>query len=264
MVEKNTSNQSVDKMFSIIETMAFRGSPMRLNDIAEKSGVSTSTAMRILNALIANGYAFQDEETSLYSLSYKFMWIGNSIQENLSINQLLRPYLKEITRRTGISCALALNSGNSLVYVDEVVAQQHMVRVHHYLGKPFPLYNTACGKVFLSGFSDEEFSKYIRQESFHPTTPRTICTPDELRQNVNQVKALGYAFNDEEAIPGMRCLAFPLLNSEGFVFAGVSLSGTTYQITKENKDALVDSVNRVLSKMYEECRHALAKVTSLS
>ena len=264
MVEKSTSNQSVDKMFSIIETMALRGSPMRLNDIAEKSNVSTSTAMRILNALIANGYALQDEETSLYSLSYKFMWIGNSIQEKLSLNQLLHPYLKEITRRTGISCALALCNGTTLVYVDEVVARQQMVRVHHYLGKPFPLYNTACGKVFLSSFTDAEFNMYVREETFKATTPRTLCTPDELRENIRQIREVGYGYNDEEVIPGMRCLAFPLFDSEGQIFAGISLSGTTYQITNENKVALVDSVNRVLAKMYEECRHALAKITLLA
>ena len=85
-MEKNASNQSIDRMFQILETMTFTGRPMRLNDIAEKSGIPASTAMRILNAMIENGYANQNVETQLYSLSYKFLWVGNSIRENLSLN----------------------------------------------------------------------------------------------------------------------------------------------------------------------------------
>lgn len=54
-MEKNPSNQSIDRMFQIIEAMAFTGKPMRLNDIAKKSGIPASTAMRILNAMIENG-----------------------------------------------------------------------------------------------------------------------------------------------------------------------------------------------------------------
>ena len=43
-MEKNPSNQSIDRMFQIIEAMAFTGKPMRLNDIAEKSRIPARTA----------------------------------------------------------------------------------------------------------------------------------------------------------------------------------------------------------------------------
>lgn len=264
MVEKNSSNQSVDKMFSIIEAMASRGTPMRLKDIAEKSQVSPSTAMRILDALIANGYANQDAETSLYALSYKFLWIGNSIRENLELNQLLHPYLKQISRRTGVSSALALRNGYTLVFVDEVVVQQNMVRVKHYVGKPFPLYNVACGRVFLGGFSESELNEYIRYEDMQPITPRTVCTPEDLRRQVRDARQQGYAYNDEEIIPGLRCLAFPIYAPDGHVFAAISISGTTFQINNENKAALVDAVNQVLAKFYEECRYALPHIIELT
>ena len=113
-MEKNPSNQSIDRMFQIIEAMAFTGKPMRLNDIAEKSGIPASTAMRILNAMIENGYASQNEETQLYNLSYKFLWVGNSIRENLSLNQLLHPYLQEISKRTALGSALAVLNGDTI------------------------------------------------------------------------------------------------------------------------------------------------------
>ena len=59
-MEKNASNQSIDRMFQIIEAMAFTGKPMRLNDIAEKSGIPASTAMRILIIVVLRSNSSQE------------------------------------------------------------------------------------------------------------------------------------------------------------------------------------------------------------
>ena len=143
------------------------------------------------------------------------------------------------------------------MYVDEVVAQNQMIRVHHYIGKHYPLYSTACGRVFLSQYSEKELNRYLHEENLSPITPKTLCTPERLISDILMTRERGYAYNDEEALPGMRCLAFPVFNSAGKIIAGVSLSGTTIQIHPENKAMLVSVVNEVLSKMYEECKYIL-------
>ena len=253
-MEKNASNQSIDRMFQILETMTFTGRPMRLNDIAEKSGIPASTAMRILNAMIENGYANQNAETQLYSLSYKFLWVGNSIRENLSLNQLLHPYLQEIAKRTNLSTALAVQNGDTVTYVDEVIATHQMIRVYHHLGQSFPLYTTACGKVFLSGMSRNDRNRYYQKESLTPLTPKTLCSRAELEADLEKILTLGYAVNDEEGVLGMRCIALPVNSSNGEIFATISISGTIYQITQESIPLLASTMRSVLAKLYEECR----------
>ena len=253
-MEKNPSNQSIDRMFQIIEAMAFTGKPMRLNDIAEKSGIPASTAMRILNAMIENGYASQNEETQLYNLSYKFLWVGNSIRENLSLNQLLHPYLQEISKRTALGSALSVLNGDTITYVDEVIDTRQMLRVYHQLGHSFPLYITACGKIFLSGMSAGERSRYYQRENLIAQTPKTLCTRAELESDVEKVLTLGYAVNDEEGLLGMRYIALPVNSSDGRIFAAISISGTIYQITHDNIPLLASTMRQVLAKLYEDCR----------
>lgn len=260
MAEKNASNQSIEKMFRIIETMAFTGKPMRLNEIADQSEVSSSTAMRILNAMIENGYAQQNQETYLYSLSYKFMELGNSYRENLSINQVMHPYLQEITRRTGVSCAISVRNNFHITYIDEVVSTRQMLRVHHYLGKSFQMYVTACGKVFLSDFSRAELNRYFQQEKLTALTPKTLCTRESLEQDLIQIRKQGYAVNNEEAALGMRCIAFPLRNSRKELFAVLSISGTVYQIPSDMIPALAETIQSILEKFSLECRPFLDTV----
>lgn len=248
MVKKNTPNQSIDKLLAIFETMAFVARPMRLIDIAEKSQVPSSTAMRILNTLIDTGYAKQSEETNLYSLSHKILWLGDNIRECNPATQTLRPYLKEIVYRTSVSCGLAICENRNIVFIDEIISQKHVIRVHHDLGKPFPLHNTACGKVFLSTQSEEALKQYFLQEKIAPTTPKTIIKLKELYDAVRMVQEKGYAIEDEERMPGLRCLGFPVTDSKGEIQAAISLSGTTNQITSSNQEMLVSVVQSIIAK----------------
>lgn len=262
MSKTNSSNQSIDRMFSIVEVMASTARPMRLNEIAEQSGISASTAMRILNALIENGYASQDEETFLYSLSYKFMMIGNSLRENLSINQLMGPYLSELSKRVGLSCAIGIRSGYSLVYINEVISTQQMLRVYHHLGNSNPMYANACGKLFLSRMSKQEFSQYLKQTNLTPFTPKTLISKQALEENLKEIRNQGFAVNDEEGTPGMRCIALPVESSGGELIAGMSISGTIYQITSEAIPLISSTGKDVLQKMYNECEPVLSQISA--
>lgn len=259
-MKKTSSNQSIDRMFRILETLAVTGRAMRLNDIAEKSSVSASTAMRILNAMIENGYVYQNPETQLYGLTYKLLWAGTAIRENLSLNQLLHPYLAEIARQTGLSSALSVRNGDAVTFVDEVVSTSHMVRIYHHLGQSFPLYSTASGKVFLSGMPQEERERYYKANHLVPVTPKTLYTPQALETAMEKIQSLGYAVDDEEALLGMRCVALPVNISNGEVFAVISISGTIYQVTAENIPLLAATIQNVLAKPYEECRPVFSQL----
>ena len=249
----SSSNQSIEKMFHIIETMAVAGRPMRLNEIAEKSRVPASTAMRILNAMIDNGYASQNEETQLYSLSYKFLWIASNLRENLTLSQVIHPYLQEISKRVGVSCALGIRNGDYITYVDEVVSSQQMIRIFHHLGQSYDLYANGCGKLFLAEYSKAELNRYFQQHELKSITPKTLCTRAELEADLARTRQRGYSMNDEECLLGMRCISFPLKSSDGEVFAGISLSATIYQINNDNIGVYVSTVRAVLDRMYSEC-----------
>lgn len=260
MADNSSSNQSIERMFRIIESMAPSDKPLRLNEISEKSGVPASTAMRILNAMIQNGYASQDADTMLYSLSYKFLEISTAIRENLSLNQELRPYLQEISRKMQLSCALGIQNQYCITYIDEVISMQQMIRIYHHLGVQYPLHKNACGKLFLSQFSPEELTRYLQQADLSVSTPKTLSSREELEENLEQIRTQGYAVNDEESMLGMRCIALPLIDPDGEIFAGVSISGTVYQLPHDTIPTLVQTTRRILKRFYDECNPLLKNV----
>ena len=57
------------------------------------------------------------------------------------------------------------------------------------------------------------------------TTQWTITDRDELFETPDQVRERGHAYNDEERVKGMRCLAAPVAAQDGPAIPAVSVSG---------------------------------------
>ena len=251
-MDNTSSNLAIDRMLQMVEVMSEFGKPLRLNEIAERCSIPASTAMRILNALIANGYAQQNEETLLYSLTMKFLMIGTNIRENLSANQLIHPYLQSITKRLNLSCALAVLDNDHAVYIDECICASAMIRIYHHLAHGYELYTNASGKLFLSQFTREEFLSYCRKRRFIAQTPKSILTVQDLEKSIAKIHEQGYSINDEENMLGMRCFSVPIYNVSGSIAAAISVSGTVYQIPLDQIPTMVNAVNTILDQFYEE------------
>ena len=97
------TNQSIEKSFLIIETMAREKEPMRLSDIALNTGIPSSTALRMINTLLNLGYINQDPTTSRYSLSLRFAYIGNCVTSQISIRDIAHPFLVELSKTCDIN-----------------------------------------------------------------------------------------------------------------------------------------------------------------
>lgn len=226
-------NQSVEKVIQIIEVMAREGSPMRLQDIALKTDMPASTALRMVNTLLVYGYINQNPDTLRYSLSLKFAQIGSIVSSQVSISQLAHPLLVELSRRCHESCCLGVEEGMELIYTDVIDGPDNMLKIMQRIGKRAPLHSTGIGKLLLLNYSREQLRELIRVKGLSPLTPNTVCTEETLLERLAQVRAQGYALDDEECELGARCVAAPVYDYTGRVVAGISVSGPASRLSLE-------------------------------
>ena len=64
-------------------------------------------------------------------------------------------------------------------------------------------------------------------------TPKTIVTPQRLRDELARVRRRGYALDDEELEIGLRAVAAPIRNHRGDVVAAVSIAGPVQRVSKK-------------------------------
>jgi IclR family acetate operon transcriptional repressor len=100
------------------------------------------------------------------------------------------------------------------------------------VGRRIRLAAGACGKVFLSALSDIERSRYLGDLT-HPTA-RTITDPSLYSSQLEDVRRLGYATDDEEYLAGVRAVSSPVYDARGRLAAAVLVLGLTGSLRLED------------------------------
>lgn len=222
-VSKGTeANLSSDKLLRIIEYMSANHLPMRLKDIATNLGISQPTVVRYLRTLCDQGYAYHDEHTGHYALTWKICRLGASLQSNLVLRSMAGSLLSEFANRYNIGALVAVERDGKLTYLDLVGAPHGSVDTMLRIGKDAPMHSTGSGKILLSNMPASRIQQILDEHGLTRLTPKTITTPEDLFRELETVRQQGYAMDNEECEIGHRCVSVPLYDYTGTVAAAVS------------------------------------------
>lgn len=233
-VQKNPIQVS-ERIFSAIECLAQHGA-MGLQELSTALGLNKSTVHRILNSLICMDYVRQDAETSKYSLSFKICGLSNQILAKNSIIDIARPYIKELSARSGETVHLVQLDGINAIYIDKVEASQNSVRMISMVGKSIPLYCSGVGKAMLADMSDSKIESIWKRSSLHQLTEHTVTRYVDFMKLIEEARKSGYALDNEENELGVRCIAVSIKSYNGKSTHAISISAP--------KDRMSD--NRIL------------------
>jgi IclR family acetate operon transcriptional repressor len=98
------------------------------------------------------------------------------------------------------------------------------------------------GKAMLAAMPTEQRELLLPTLRFESATARSITSIARLRKDLAQIMQLGYALDDEEAVTGARCVGAAILDANGKVAGGISISGPTARINKTNLASIAKTV----------------------
>lgn len=242
-------NQSVEKVLQIIEVMTREKGPMRLQDVALKAEMHPSTTLRMLNTLLVYGYVNQDPQSLRYSLSLKFAQIGSLVCEQVNLRDIAHPLLVELSQRCQESGCLAIEEDMEVVYTDVVDGPDSMLKIMQRIGKRAPMHSTGVGKLLLLNYSNRQLGEYIATKGLPALTPNTIVTREALTSKLDEIRAQGYALDDEECELGARCVAAPIRDFSGKIVAAISVSGPLSRMSMERIEVVAPVVMQTAAKI---------------
>ncbi|MDR3296238.1 MAG: IclR family transcriptional regulator [Clostridiales Family XIII bacterium] len=246
-----TTNQSVGKVLQIIEIMSQNRGAMKLQDISVKSGLPVSTALRMVNTLLSYGYVRQDPVTLRYALTLKFAQLGSLVSSQFRITDIMRPYLIELSDKSGEAVCYAADQDMELIYMDVIDGPDGILKVMQRIGKRAPLHCTGIGKIMLLNYSQKELRHFVSAKGLLSYTPKTIVTKETLQRELEKVRRAGYAMDDEECELGARCVAAGIKDYTGRYIGGISVSGPISRLTLERTEILKGAVMDAAKKISE-------------
>lgn len=223
--------QSVDRAISVLEILSRRGEA-GVSEIAAEIGVHKSTAFRLLGALEARSLVEQTEDRGKYRLSFGVIRLAGGVASRLDLTQQGRPVCRRLAEDIGETVNIAVMRSHYAVNLDQVRGPS-AVTAHNWVGQLTPLHATSSGKVLLAHLDERHRDQLLATAGLPRFTDRTITSPEELRPQLEEALAQGYAVTLEEYEIGLNAMAAPVRSYDGEVVAAVSASGPAYRFSEE-------------------------------
>lgn len=242
--------QSIGKMLGVLSCFSTLHRKLTLGQVAAASGLPRPTAHRMLSALREVGFVEQDPRSGLYSLGIRLFELGSLALANLDILREAKPFMDRLSRLAGESAHLGVFNGFEVIVVEREEPGDRPRGIQP--SEAAPAYCTGVGKAVLAFQPGETLERVIAQ-GLKPFTRNTLTDPARLREEMERTRARGYALDDAEHEVWVRCVAAPIRNASGHVFASLSVTGPADRMTDERLAQLAplviqtaDSVSRQL------------------
>lgn len=234
------SLKSLNKVVRILGCFSTSHRTLSLADICTRTGYPRSTTHRLLAAMREVGFIEQDHERDHYRLGLRLFEFGNVALANLEIHREGRTIVDALHRLTGRTVHLAVFDGVSAVVIQRTEAQGDG-SIPASMVENSPAYCTSVGKAILA-FQPKEVVQRVIDAGLKRYTETTITDPAALDKELALTRERGYAIDEGEHQPGLRCVGAPIRNQNGAVFAAISISSPAWQLPVSE----IDDVNKVV------------------
>ena len=250
--KNNKPVKSLIKALRILDALGDCPSGLGITELSDALKAPKSTVHRLIATLEAVGYSVFDPPTSKYMLGTKLARLGEQINNQSSLLTFGVPALEQLTRECGEASHLAILEGTEVVYISREESKEPM-RISFSMGHRAPAHCTALGKVFLAGLSDTEIRMmYANTRRLERMTPRTRTKLPEILAEIAVIRRDGIAYDNEEYMPGLRCMAAPIKDFSSRTIAAMSLSMFKHKMTAERRACFKEALFRASFDLSEK------------
>ncbi len=222
---RRNSSASLRRALAVVERV--RSAPperggVGLTELAEELGVHKSTVLRLSVPLVEYGLLTRDPRTGRFRVGTAALLLWQSYLDHLDLRSVASEHLRGLMRATGHTCHLVLLDGHDVVYIDKV-ENTATVRMSSRIGARMPAYRTAVGRAILA-FGPEDLVADVVAAGLPAVTARTVTDPRVLAEELRRVRERGYAIDDRENEPEVRCVAAPIFDHNRDPVAAISVS----------------------------------------
>lgn len=208
-------------------------SVLSLADLTAATGLPRSTVYRFAEQLVA--IQWLDRVPAGYRVGMRLFEIGGRASSVNRLRECAGPWLLQAQQQSRLAVHLAVLSDSEVVYLDRLVSSRF--RVPSRLGARRPAHCTALGKIMLAFEPPEQIEHYLDHRLCR-VTAATITSPEALRASLARAAEEGIAIEQDEAVPGLSCVAAPIRGA-GRAIGAVSIVGPSREFDLKRNAAIV-------------------------
>lgn len=244
MTDPKNAVNAVRTTLEILEALKEHGQ-MGITELANEIGVTKGTVHNHLSTLEHEDYVVKTEQA--YQLGFRFLDLAHHAQRRVEIYDLVRQEVENIADKSG-EMALYTQEEHGLGVCLYRSLGEDAVQTWLYIGHRSGLHHTAVGKAILAHMPRERVKQIIERRGLEAHTENTITEPEELFDELKEIRERGFAFNHEETIPGLVGVGAPIIDRHGDVAGAISIIGPKSRMDEDRlygelPDMITRSIN---------------------
>jgi IclR family transcriptional regulator, acetate operon repressor len=231
----------LEKALDVLDAVAREPHGVSQASLSKLLGLPRTTLYRLLAKLVERGMLRHDPKRRVFALGYKCFELARQAYAKpdlvLAASTELR-MLRDLTGETSYLAILEEHESLSIERYDGV----HDKRSQAALGQRKPLHCTSHGKAMLAALAPAKRDALIKTLDLKAITPASITDRRKLATELKLTSARGWSIDDEEVVPGVRCVGAAVLDSLGELRGAISVAGPAFRMTRERIEALGQEV----------------------
>lgn len=229
MTEENEprSIRAVERACNIIDVIEEEGR-VTVSTLTSSLDISKGTVSTYLSTLAREGYLVKTPDG--YELSLRYLSLGESVKNRIDVYESIAQETTKIANKTGERAQFGVEEDGQAVII-YLAKGENAVTPSFSIGDKDYLHCIGLGKAMLSQFSREKRNRILDRHGMPKFTEHTIIDREKLHEELDQSRERGYAIDNEERIPGIRCVAVPIQKQDGEVLGAISVSGPAARMT---------------------------------
>jgi DNA-binding IclR family transcriptional regulator len=232
--------QSVEKSLKLIEILQ-QHDQLGVTEVAEELNMTKASAYSHLSTLRDEGFVIKKD--GKYQLGLKFIEIAHDLRRREEIFDIVEKEVENIAENSGELALFTMEEQHEGICM-YIASGSKAVETELHVGYRNELYHTAVGKAILAFKPQDEIEKFIQETELRALTKNTITDPDELREELREIREEGIAYNRGETIPGLTGIGAPIQMLDDEVSGAISVVGPSSRMTEKWLDEISDMINQ--------------------
>jgi DNA-binding IclR family transcriptional regulator len=241
-IDGNLRLTSVERVFAILQDLTT--ARMTRREITEaalsrRDRIPKSTLSDLINMLTRLGYLRYWPDDKTYSLGMRFINLGEKAKDALleaGPQKECRELLQYVVQETKVGAHIAILDKGLAIYIMREEAPDFF-GAKIWEGRQQLPHLTAVGKALICRLSVEQIGEILKQ---HPDAINHklggVTKLKTLWAELAEIRERGWAYDDGEHHPEVRCVAAPIYSDTGEVVASIGVSRRKQDFDKDEMD----------------------------
>lgn len=214
--------QSAVRTISILLAVAESSNGLRAKEIMKQLMLSRQVTYHLIHSMLGTGI-IRKNESNRYTLGLAAVSIAEGFHRQLAPPEQLARRVRSIVAATGETAHAGGWVDGEIVALATAAGHAPVAAAKVPQGYSGDAHARAAGKLLLALASPEVRRSYLGEHPLARRTSNTITDPEAFENELAQIRARGYALDNEEFYEGLKCVAVPVAGLGGRFVLGISV-----------------------------------------